>query len=89
MNFGIIGVVKMGAIWRGCKRYFLEYESDRIICGSNIHHGYEANSVKTLKAAIKQVRKKEAQHKPRNFIIFDVFGECEPGEHVPAVYKET
>ena len=83
----------MGAIYRGYKRYFLEYESDKVICGSNKHYDYRANSIKTLKSAIKKVRKEEAEYNPRNFVIYDSDGELEYNEqkgheHVPAVYEE-
>lgn len=85
----------MGAIFRGYCRYFLEYESDKVICGSNIHNdGYRANAIKTLKSAIKKVRKEEAEHNPRNFKIYDSDGELEYNEQkghefVPAVYEEN
>lgn len=84
----------MGAIWRGHKQYFLEYESDRIICGSNKHHGYEANSIRTLKTDIKRIRKEQADLNPRNFVIYDSDGDLEWNEdlghkHAPAVYKES
>ncbi|MBR5487583.1 MAG: minor capsid protein [Phascolarctobacterium sp.] len=65
----------MGAIRRGYKRYFLEYESDKVICGSNKHYDYRAASIKTLKSAIKKVRKEEAEYNPRNFVIYDSDGE--------------
>ena len=83
----------MGAVHRGYKRYFLEYESDKVICGSNKHCDCRANSVKTLKSAIKKVRKEEAEYNPRNFVIYDSDGELEYNEqkgheHVPAVYQE-
>lgn len=79
----------MGAIWKGHKRYFLEYESDKVICGSNKHHGYQANAIKTLKSAIKKVRKDEAEYNPRNFVIYDSDADIGWHEHVPAVYKEA
>lgn len=84
----------MGAIYRGYKRYFLEYESDKVICGSNIHNdGWRANAIKTLKSAIKKIRKEEAENNPRNFVIYDSDGELEYNpqkghEHAPAVYCE-
>ena len=78
----------MGAIWRSRKRYFLEYESDRRICGEYTREGGRANSIKALKAAIKRIRKEDAENNPRNFVIFDTCGECKEWEHVPAVYRE-
>lgn len=80
----------MGAIWRGCKRYFLEYESEQKICGKyRYSSGDEANSITVLKRAIKRIRQQKAEYNHRNFVIYDSFAECEPGEHVPAVYKEA
>lgn len=83
----------MGAIWRGHKRYSLEYEDDRVWGGSNIRCGYNANSIRTLKSEIKKIRKEQVQYNPRNFVIYDVDGELEYNEakghlYTPAVYFE-
>lgn len=84
----------MGAIYRGHKRYFLEYESNRLSCGCYTHDGGRANAVKTLKSSIKKIRKDEAEYNPRNFVIYDTDGELEYNEQkgykfIPAVYQEN
>ena len=53
------------------KRYYIEYESDEIVCGSNRHHYGYASTVKTAKDYIRRCRKSDAKHNPRNFKIFD------------------
>lgn len=76
------GAVKM------TKRYFVEYESDRIICRSNVHEYGRANSLKTAKGYISRIKKNYADENPRNFRIYDIYGECGENEHVPCVYSE-
>lgn len=71
------------------KRYFTEYESDKIICQSNKHIAGFASTIKTAKSYISRVRKREAEYNPRNFKVYDTCGECEENEHVPSVYEEV
>ena len=70
------------------KRYSVEYESDKIICKSNIHTYGRANSLKTAKGYISKIKKNYADENPRNFKIYDIYGECGENEHVPCVYSE-
>lgn len=70
------------------KRYFVEFESDRIICNSNIHEYGRANSFKTAKGYISKIKKLYIDENPRNFRIYDCFGACAEDEHVPCVYAE-
>lgn len=79
----------MGAIWRGCKQYFVEYESDRMICGSYIHTAGMASTIKSAKSIIRNVRKNRAEYNPRNFKVFDSFADIDSEtNHVPCVYEE-
>lgn len=70
------------------KRYFTEYESDQMICGSYKHMAGNASTLKTAKSYIRTIRKREAEYNPRNFKIYDTAGECGEDEHVPCVYEE-
>ena len=71
------------------KRYFMEYESDRVICRSNVHIYGFASSLKTAKGYISKCKKFYAEYNPRNFKIYDTYGECASDEHVPCVYFEN
>ena len=71
------------------KRYMMEYESDQIICRSNIHPVGCANSLKTAKGYISKCKKINAQYNPRNFKIYDLCGECAEDEHAPCVYEQA
>ena len=71
------------------KRYFMEYESDRKVCGDYSHVYGFASTIKTAKSYIQKCRKTEAKYNPRNFRIYDTLGECAAGEHVPCVYQEN
>lgn len=71
------------------KQYYLQYESDRVICGSNDHEWGRASTVKTARGYISKVRKTLHSENPRNFRIYDAFGEVEPTtNHAPCVYQE-
>lgn len=79
----------MGAIWRGHKQYFVEYESDRMICGSYNHSGGNASSIKSAKSIIRNLRKQVAGDNPRNFRVYDTLGEIDEATgFVPCVYSE-
>lgn len=68
-------------------RYFLEYESDRKLCGTHSHTYGFASSQKTACGYIARCRKQCAAENPRNFRVFDSWGEVKDG-HVPCVYEE-
>lgn len=79
----------MGAIYRGHKQYFIEYESDRKICGSYNHPGGNASSVKSAKSTIRNIRSQLANDNPRNFRVYDSLGEVDESTNfVPCVYCE-
>lgn len=79
----------MGAICRGHKQYFVEYESDRKICGSYNHPGGNASSIKSAKAIIQKIRSLCAESNPRNFRVYDSMGEIDADTNfVPCVYFE-
>lgn len=71
------------------KQYFMEYESDRKVCGGYSHVWGFASSIKTAKGYIARCRKREAGHNPRNFRVYDAWADCPEGEHVPCVYREA
>lgn len=71
------------------KRYFVEFESDRIICRSNVHEYGRANSLKTAKSYISRIKKVYAEDNPRNIRIYDSWGDVDPNTNfVPCVYSE-
>ena len=76
------------------KRYFLMYESDKhnpfSNVGDHVHtYGAGASTIKTARSYINRVRKTEAQDHPRNFRIYDSYGDVDQTtDFVPCVYKE-
>lgn len=79
----------MGAIHRGHKQFFVEYESDRMICGSYNHPGGNASTIKSAKTIIRNIRKQKAEENPRNFRVYDSLGDIdEKTDFVPCVYLE-
>lgn len=88
----------MGAIWRGHKRYFLEYKSDKLCPGTwdpelgdynrHLHDGGRGNSMKTMKSYINRIRREEAEYKPHDFRVYDADADVPDDEPVPCVYKE-
>jgi hypothetical protein len=79
----------MSAIYRGHKQYFVQYESDRIVCGSYDHPGGNASTIKSAKAIIRNIRRQMAGTNPRNFRVYDSLGEIdEATDFVPCVYAE-
>lgn len=70
------------------KRYYMEYESDEIVCRSNRHFFGSASTLKTAKGYISRCRREYAKDNPRNFRIYDVLADVAEDEHVPCVYSE-
>lgn len=71
------------------KRYFMIYESDRVICGSRDHTYGNATQLRTAKAYISKCRESEAMDNPRNFRIYDTFSDVDPETgFVRCVYHE-
>lgn len=69
------------------KRYFMEYDNDKVCCGSNSHVWGFANSIATCKAYIKRCKEHDREANPRNFRIYDTQGELVDG-FAPCVYSE-
>lgn len=72
------------------KQFFIMFESDRVVCGSNDHILCNASTIKSARAAIRSARKKEyiAEHNPRNFRVYDSWADVPEDQHVPCVYQE-
>ena len=80
----------MGAIWRGHKQYFVEYESDKRICGSYNHIAGNASTINSAKSIIRKIRKMLAEENPRNFRVYDCWADVdEETNFVPCVYAES
>ena len=80
----------MAAIWRGHKQYFVEYESDKRICGSYNHTAGNASTINSAKSIIRNIRKTMAEYNPRNFRVYDSDGEIDEATNfVPCVYMEA
>ena len=70
------------------KRYYLRYDSDQIVCGSNEHTYGFANSLKTAKNYISRCRREKAEYNPRNVRIYDIHDAVDPKTgHIPYVYR--
>lgn len=75
---------------RGRKQYFVEYESDRKVCGSYTHDAGSASTIRSAKTIIRNVRKHQADENPRNFKVYDCWADIDPAtNHVPCVYEEA
>ena len=71
------------------KQYFVEFESDQIVCGSNVHMASNASSIKSAKSIIKNIRKEYQNDNPRNFKVFDSWADVDSSTNfVPCVYEE-
>ena len=72
------------------KQYFVRYESDKVVCGSNDHPAGAASSLKSAKAVIRSIRKNYAEQNPRNFRVYDTWAELDPAtNHTPIIYSEN
>lgn len=90
----------MGAIFRGHKRYFVTFVSDKYdrnaynpetgVYGTYEHDkGYRSNSLKTAKGYISRIKKEYAEDNPREFRVYDVDADIDPKTNfVPVVYFE-
>lgn len=80
----------MAAIWRGHKQYFVEYESDKMICGSYNHTAGNASTINSAKSIIRKIRKMIAEENPRNFRVYDCWADVdEKTNFVSCVYAES
>ena len=74
---------------RGHKQYFIQYESDKMICGTNIHTDGNASTIKSAKSVIRNIRKRIAEENPRNFRVYDCWADVDENTNfVPCVYSE-
>lgn len=78
----------MGAIMRGCKQFFVEYTSDRMVCRSYSHIAGRASTIRGAKSIIRKVRQQYAEYNPRDFRVYDSFADVDEDTHVPCVYQE-
>lgn len=70
------------------KRYFVEYESDEKVCGSNSHTYASASTIKTAKGYFKRIREKVPN--ARNIRIYDSWADVDESTNfVPVVYREN
>ena len=71
------------------KRFFIEYESDRVICHSNRHNAGNASTLKSAKAVIRNIRKNDTENNPRHFCVYDCWAETDPVTNfAPLVYED-
>lgn len=82
------------------KQYYVEYESDVYDAkrynpvtddyGSYVHtFSSNSSTISGAKTYIKRIRKTKADENPRNFRIYDMWGEIDSKtNHVPCVYEE-
>ena len=72
------------------KRYYIRFESDQVVCGSNDHMLCNASTLRSAKDAIRSARKKDfiAVYNPRNFRVYDTWADVPEDQHVPCVYQE-
>lgn len=66
------------------KRYYIRYEDDKKVCGSNEHNYCAASSLKTAISIAKRVKREIAN--ARNIRVFDIMQDDENG-HALAVYR--
>lgn len=69
------------------KQFYLTFESDKTVCGSNEHFYGNASTIKTAKGYISRIRKNYASENPRNFRIFDCWTAYE--EPAKIIYEEA
>lgn len=72
-------------------RYFIEYENDKVVCRSNKHtYDFTASSIEQAKKYIKRIKSEYAETSPRNFKVFDMWGDVDAKtKFVPCVYQEN
>lgn len=55
------------------KRFYIEYESDKIVCKSNKHHYCSANTLKSAVSIAKRIKKELANENARNIKVYDIY----------------
>lgn len=86
---------------KSSKRYFIMWESDKYNRGmynpetgtygsyEDISHG-RYSTIKSAKSGISRIRKEFADRNPRNFRVYDSWGEIQPDTNfVPCAYCES
>lgn len=74
---------------RGHKRYYVRYESDKIVCGSNDHHYSNFNKKEVAILAAKQILRSGdfTDENPRNVRVYDTY--TPEGEPAKVVWQST
>ena len=76
----------MGAVFRGHPQYYIEYVSDRMVCGEYRHCAGRCSSLKSARSIISKTRSEAAAEHPRDFKVFDTYADIDPAtNHVPCV----
>ena len=72
-----------------CKQYYVEFTSDRIICGSNKTIISRCSSLRSAKSVIRKTRKDYSEYNARDFRVYDTWAEIDVAtNHVPCIYFE-
>ena len=67
------------------KRYYIRYESDKVVCRSNEHTYCNASTLKTACNIAKRIKKELATENARNIRVYDLMQDDENG-HAQAVF---
>lgn len=71
------------------KQYFVTFEDDKKVCGTNEHMAGNASTIRSAKSIIRNIRKEYVGKNPRNFKVFDSWADVNPEtKFVPCVYEE-
>lgn len=74
----------------GHMRYFVQFESDRMTCGSHDHTAGNASTLKSAKSIIARIKRELKEENPRNFRVYDRDADIEEETgFVPCVYSEN
>lgn len=68
------------------KRYYIRYESDKVVCGSNEHNRCYSSTLKTAKSIANRTKKEYSEENARNIRVYDMLQEDENG-HALVVYQ--
>ena len=71
----------------GHKRFFVRYESDKMICGNYNHFGGNASTIKSAKSIINSIKRELVADNPRRFRVYDTESEIDESTNfVQCVY---
>ncbi|MEG0578375.1 MAG: hypothetical protein RR490_00420 [Niameybacter sp.] len=68
------------------KQFYLQYKSDKKVCGDQDHTYGNASTVKTAKGYIAKAKRELVDENPRNFRVYDCW--TPDGEPAKIVYTE-